>query len=151
MNYICIIGLCSSHTCHASLSLWPSGASLRWAALTEVEVTLVVVQGVVLVANARRPGVLGQVLREDVTREGGPLRGGLRVGRHRIRARHDLQSLWHAGGHLGDGFLGVLVLGLLGRLSFSMRHHSEDEHHDHRQKGGETAEGPHGGLESESR
>lgn len=41
------------HTFQAPVSLGPPGTPLRWAALTEVKVTLIIIQGVVLRANTR--------------------------------------------------------------------------------------------------
>lgn len=138
-----------TYTCQASVSLWAPGASLRWTALTEVEVTLVVIQGVVLRANTRGLSALCVVLWKDVIWIGGPLCGGQWMGLHRICTRHYLESLGHVGGHrvvhsdLRDRLLGVLVLWFRSSLSFSAGHHSECNH-NYSQKGQLTGDKPHG-------
>lgn len=122
------------NTCQASVSLWPPGAPLRWTALTEVEVALVVIQGVVLMANNRGISALWVIVWKAMTWIGGLLCGGRRVGLHRFCSRHYLVGLGHAGGQravhgdLRDGLLGVLVLWFLCSLSFNAGHSSECNH-----------------------
>lgn len=143
------ISLCN--TFQASVSLWPPGATLRWTALTEVEVALVVIQGVVLRANTRGLSALCVGVWKDMTWIGGLLCGRRRMGLHRFCTRHWLVSLGHAGGQravrgdLRDRLLGVLVLWFLCSLSFNKGHCSECNHsYSHKgQLTGDTGN-PHG-------
>lgn len=79
---------------------------------------------------------------------GGSFCGGKRMGLHRVCACHYFESLGHAGGYravhgdLRDGLLGVLVLWLLCRLSFSTGHHSECNH-NYSYKGRLAGDNPH--------
>lgn len=135
----------ASYTCQASVSLLAPGAPLWWAALTKVEVTLIVIQGVVLRTDTGWPSAIGV----DMTWVGGPHWGRQRVGLHGICGRHDLKSLGHAGGNgavdcdLRDGLLGVLVLWLRCSLGFSIGHHSDcNQNYSHKSR--LAGNNPHG-------
>lgn len=144
-----------SFTCQASVTLWPPGTSLRWTALTEVEVTLIIIQGVVLRTNTRGLCFLCVVLLEDMAGVG-PLRGGRWLRLYWIYASHYLGGLGRAGDHwavhcdLRTWLLGVLVLWLLCSFSLSAGHHSEcNPHYSH--KGRKTGDSPHGWTGSENK
>lgn len=113
------------HTFQALVSLRPPGAPLRWAALTEVKVTLVIIQGVVLRANTRGLGALWVVILKAMIRVCGLLCGWRRMRFHRFGSCHYLVILGRAGGQrdlrsdMWAGLLGVLVFWLLRGLGFN--------------------------------
>lgn len=133
-------------TCWASVSLQSTGASIHWTTLTEVEVTLIIIQGVVLRTNTE---CLCVVLWIDMAWEGGPLRAWQWAGGPGVDTRYNLLGLGCAGGHcvmpgdLRDGFFGVLVLGLLCSFSFTTGNLHECNR-NYRQEGQEAGDVPHG-------
>lgn len=116
-------------TCQAIVSIGPLGSSLWWAALTEVEVALIVIQGVIVRADTGWLRAHCVVLRESVAGVGGQW---LRLGRD--EAHLGLRCTGGPGGvvycDLREGFLGVLVLGLGCGLGLNAGHRRECHHDD---------------------